>query len=48
MMLATFSETVGEWVHTDDGGELATAIEHGFALMAELCAGWFAGTARQR
>jgi AcrR family transcriptional regulator len=48
MMLATFSETVGEWVHSDDGSALATAIEHGFALMAELCAGWFAGSTRRR
>ena len=48
MMLGTFSETVSEWVHTDDGADLATAIEHGFTLMAELCAGWLAvGTARR-
>jgi AcrR family transcriptional regulator len=48
MMLATFSETVSEWVHGDNDVELPTAIEHGFALMAELCAGWFAGTMRRR
>jgi AcrR family transcriptional regulator len=41
MMLGTFSETVSEWVHNDDGTDLATAIDGGFALMSELCAGWF-------
>ncbi|MBB3606540.1 AcrR family transcriptional regulator [Mycolicibacterium sp. BK556] len=41
MMLGTFSETVSEWVHNDNGTDLAAAIDGGFALMSELCAGWF-------
>jgi AcrR family transcriptional regulator len=49
LVLGTFSETVSEWAHTDDGTDLATAIEGGFTVMTEVCAGWFAaGTARRK
>jgi AcrR family transcriptional regulator len=49
MALATFTETVNAWMHEDEPGDLASAIAHGYEVMAQLSVDWSeAGRPRRR